>query len=48
MNEDAVKPLVLRQEPRPCRAKKPRDLDESDIELLCRMLVDLNLKERKT
>lgn len=48
MSEDAVEPLVLSQEARPCRAKKPRDLHASDIERLCKMLVDLNLKERKT
>jgi hypothetical protein len=38
---------VLEKEARPCGAKKPRALDVSDIELLCRMLVDLNLKESR-
>ena len=47
MSEDAVKPLVPGQEARPCRAKKSRALHASDIERLCKMLVDLNLREKK-
>ena len=37
----------LEKEARPCRAKKPRDLHASDIERLCKMLVDLNLRESR-